>query len=199
MARHSIVDKLYLELQRPIETEMQVVYILVELRKMLEHDGKKKQYPVLNMYGNWAVHTKLSGSDIADRIVRLCDQVTYRKINENVDIDIENEFVAFFDESLLRRELQAFLEEIGLPTEICTDTAKWHDFRKKLASIIEDSPLELKASKNAPPTHFIKGVIVKNKSTDKALHVEWEMVYHSTVIVEVKDGKMKVKQKLPIP
>ena len=90
MARHSTVDKLHPELQRPIETEMQVVYILVELRKLLEHDGKKYAYPVVNFYGNWVVHTKLSASPVADRIVRLLDEVVYRKI-EAADMKLEDE------------------------------------------------------------------------------------------------------------
>ena len=48
MARHSIVEKLQSALTQPIDAEMHVVYILVELRKLLEHDGKKNLYPVLN-------------------------------------------------------------------------------------------------------------------------------------------------------
>jgi hypothetical protein len=43
-AHHSIVEKLYTELQRPLETEMQVVYILVELRKLMELSNKKSEY-----------------------------------------------------------------------------------------------------------------------------------------------------------
>lgn len=77
MGRHAIVEKLHPELQKPIETEMQVVYILVELRKLLEHEGKKDAYAVLNFYGNWVVHTKLSASPIADKIVRLFDEMMY--------------------------------------------------------------------------------------------------------------------------
>src|SRR6185295_19993531 len=62
MARPSIVEKLQPELRRPVKTEMQVVYILVAIRKLLEHGAQKDAYPVLNFYGNWVVHTKLAAS-----------------------------------------------------------------------------------------------------------------------------------------
>src|SRR5689334_22719679 len=113
MARNSIVDKLHPELQRPIEAEIQVVYILVELRKLLEHDGKKHAYPVLNFYANWVVHTKLSASPVADRIVRLFDEVMYRKVSQSVDMKLENEAVEVFNETSLREELRAFLDSCG--------------------------------------------------------------------------------------
>ena len=53
MARHSIVEKLQSEPHRLVETEMQVVYILVEVRKLLEHNSQKDLYPVLNFHGNY--------------------------------------------------------------------------------------------------------------------------------------------------
>src|ERR1022692_1084374 len=65
MAEGSIIPKLEVALRRPIKTEMQVVYILVELRKLLEHKNKKDAYPALNFYGNWVVHTKLSKSFVS--------------------------------------------------------------------------------------------------------------------------------------
>ena len=196
MARNSIVDKLHRELQRPIEAESQVVYILVELRKLLEHDGMKDAYPVLNFYANWVVHTKLSASPVADRIVRLFDEVLYRKINQSTNMKLEDDVVEVFNETSLREELHAFLEPFGLPTELCTDSANWYCFRKKLAGVIEDAPLELRSSKTANPTHFIESIIVKNKSTDDALHVEWQVVFHSRPIVEVKGGKMTLKTRV---
>jgi hypothetical protein len=196
MARPSIIDKLDRELRTPITSEMQVVYILVQLRKMLEYDGKKDTYPVLNFYGNWVVHTKLSASPVADEIVRLFDESMYRKINDTIDISLENAVVKVCDETLLREELRTFLESLRLPKTICTDSLNWFHFRKKLASVIEDTPLELRPSKK--PTHFIKCMVVKNKSTDDALKVEWEVVFHSHPLAQVEDdGKMKLKAVRP--
>ncbi len=195
MARHSIIEKLHSELRRPVETEMQVVYILVEVRKLLEHDAQKGRYPVLNFYGNWVVHTRLSASPIADRIVRLFDDVLYGKASDAIETKLEDEMVDFFDERTLRAELRTFLESSDLPAEICTDAARWRAFRKMLAGVIEDVPLELRTS---DPTHFIKIVIVKNKSTEDTLHVEWQMVMHSHPLVEIMSGKMRLEGTRPV-
>jgi hypothetical protein len=45
---------------------------------MLEHDNQKDVYPVLNFYGNWVVHTKLSNSPVAEKIIRLFDEHLFR-------------------------------------------------------------------------------------------------------------------------
>jgi hypothetical protein len=39
MARPALIEKLDRELREPIETERQVVYILVELRKLMERNS----------------------------------------------------------------------------------------------------------------------------------------------------------------
>ena len=174
---------------------MQVVYVLVELRKLLEHDDNKNLYPVLNFYGNWVVHTRLSNSSVADRIVRVLDEEMYRKLNGIVDIKLESEAISFFNETLLREQLFELLRSVGLPTDLCTKDTKWYEFRKKLAGVIEDAPLELKPAKTQSPTHFIESIIVKNKSTDIALNIEWRFMFHSAPVVTVKDGKMKLKTK----
>lgn len=114
-----------------------------------------------------------------------------------MDLNLEDDAVKYFNETLLREELRVFLEASGLPTEICTDNDKWRRFRKKLAGVIEDAPLELRASNKLTPTHFIKSLVVKNKSTDEALNVEWKFACHSNPVVEVKGGKMKLIGKAP--
>lgn len=198
MARPGIIDKLRSELHLPVETEMQVVYILVEIRKVLEHNTEKGRYPVLNFYCNWIVHTKLSASPVADRIVRLLDETLYRLANGERDVALEAQAEEFMDERLLRDELRAFLESSDLPLEICTDSGRWDAFRKRLAGVIEDVPLKLLPSKASDPTHFVESVIVKNKSTEDALHVEWGLVTHSNPIIKIKNSKIKLIGKRPI-
>ena len=45
MGRPSIVEKLEKMLLSPIDSEIQVLYLLVELRKLLEHDNQKGCIP----------------------------------------------------------------------------------------------------------------------------------------------------------
>ena len=198
MARPSIIDKLRSELHRPIETEMQVVYILVEIRKLLEHNRQKNLYPVMNFYCNWVVHTRLSESFVADKIVRLFDEIMYRDLNGAAYLELKDEALGFLNERQLQDELRTFLGSSDLRTEVCTDPVRWHAFRKRLAGVIEDVPLELRPLKTPNPTHFVESVILKNKSTAKRLNVEWELVMHSVPVVEFKDSKSRLVAKRPI-
>lgn len=75
MGQHAIAEKLVPKLQEQISDESQVVYIMVELRKLLEHEQVKSRYDIVNFYGNWVVHTKLEQSAIADKIVRFFDDL----------------------------------------------------------------------------------------------------------------------------
>jgi hypothetical protein len=198
MAYPPITEKLRAELNQPVTTEIQAAYIFVEIRKLLEQTTQKAAYPGLNFYGNWVVHTKLSASPIADEIVRLCDEHLYRQCNNTVDVALANKADEFFNERLLREELRTFLQISGLPIDICTDSSRWYRFRKTLAGVIEDVPLELRPSKDANPTHFVESVTVKNKSTDEALNVEWQMNMHTQPEIRVKDGIMSLIGRHPL-
>src|SRR5438552_3646358 len=55
--KDELVKKIQHVLDRPITNEMQLVYLLVELRKLMDRDGYKD--PVLRMFCNWVVHTSL--------------------------------------------------------------------------------------------------------------------------------------------
>lgn len=52
-----LVRKIQRVLNRRITNEMQVMYLLVELRKLMDRDGYKD--PVLRMFCNWVAHTAL--------------------------------------------------------------------------------------------------------------------------------------------
>src|SRR6476620_9696922 len=73
MGQNQIVDKLRDEFLEDISTERQVVYILVEIGKLLEHEDARKNYPSITFYRDWVVHTKLDRSDVADDLVRSFD------------------------------------------------------------------------------------------------------------------------------
>jgi hypothetical protein len=73
MSQHQIEQKLQEEFGRELASEAQVVYVLVEVGKLLEHRKVKKKYKTINFYRNWVVHTKLEQSEFADDLVRTPD------------------------------------------------------------------------------------------------------------------------------
>ena len=45
-----------------INSKIEVTYLFVNIRNLLEKNNLKKQYPTLNFYCNWLVHTELDHS-----------------------------------------------------------------------------------------------------------------------------------------
>jgi hypothetical protein len=59
MSEDTIVGKLRMKLQEKIVSECQIVYILVEIRKLLNLRNQRTAFSILNLYCNWAVHVPL--------------------------------------------------------------------------------------------------------------------------------------------
>jgi hypothetical protein len=72
MTRPSILKKLDQELRLDIETERQVVYILAELRKVLEQANEIHDYFALDFYCSFALHTVMDRAG-AQRILQRFD------------------------------------------------------------------------------------------------------------------------------
>src|SRR6476661_1859347 len=58
--RNEIVEKLRAELGRGLQTEAQVVYVLVEIRKLIEHSEHRVRYLSVLFFCDWALHVKMS-------------------------------------------------------------------------------------------------------------------------------------------
>ena len=57
-----ILTKLAAELREPIGSERQVVYIMVELRKLIELNCDGAQYTALKFHCDWVAHPRLAGT-----------------------------------------------------------------------------------------------------------------------------------------
>jgi hypothetical protein len=73
LGQPSIVKRLHHELAQDITIERQVVYILAEIRKLLELRQEKKKYFALNFYCCWALPTKMDRAG-AKRILERFDR-----------------------------------------------------------------------------------------------------------------------------
>lgn len=74
MSAPDIVAKLNREFDAEVVTERQVVYILVEARKLLERQGTLENFQAFKLCGDWAVHPKLNRSSaqvVLGRVSRL--------------------------------------------------------------------------------------------------------------------------------
>jgi hypothetical protein len=74
-----IIAKLAKELKEPVSSEPQVVYLMVELRKLIELNGDSANYPALKFHCDWIAHPILQGQ-AAQEVVRLFDH--YQRVME---------------------------------------------------------------------------------------------------------------------
>ena len=63
MTANAIVEKLNAVIAKPIDSECKVVYVLCEVRKLLESIPANQRPWALNMYCHWALHVDLHGED----------------------------------------------------------------------------------------------------------------------------------------
>ncbi len=110
----------------PIDTEPRAMYLLVEIRKVLEHENVKGG--ILRFYCDWVVHTKLD---------RFGAQEIYDKINsENTE---SSQIISF---NKLKNELKKFLKDRDLQTDLTDKSNFWKTFKEKLIDILVDTPIE---------------------------------------------------------
>jgi len=132
-----ILEKLETELRQKI-TERQAVYILVQLRKLIDEDKNgREKHSALNFYCDWAVHTHLDRKgakrfidEVEKYVAALLDletgYVIYKQSDATKLISLDS----------FRQELGVFLTEQNLPTHLVSDEKQWHDFLLHYGGII---------------------------------------------------------------
>lgn len=160
-----VVEKLKAALFN-IESEVQVVYVLVQCRKLIEFiDPDQERYRILSSFCSWALHTKMDLAD-AQGVLRTMNAVInhYRagcrsRPAESKQLD---GLLNFRD---LYKQLQALLCEVGIPANLMMDPQGWFRFARLYASIIEDVPL-VYTRKDLPLEHLDRAEVRSFGATD---------------------------------
>jgi len=148
---NEIIAKLRRELERPITAEPLVVYLLVEIRKLMYR--KRIQYETLRLCCDWAVHVGLS-RDAARRIVTQVDALHPRLVRGELTDEDKRSLRAFFLMSKFRSELEDFLAREGLRG---FQNDEWNGFLACFLNVIEDCPLTC----NAPGLANVDKVVLR--------------------------------------
>lgn len=185
----AIVAKLERELREPINSERQVVYIMVEIRKLIELNGDAANYTALKFHCDWVAHPILQGQQ-AHGIVRLFDQ--YQKLIEEKSTSkpgqqspADMSFMVTLAPTLtltnFRNELNAYLRSQDLDPSIPNDNKQWANFLTHYAGVIEDCPLRC-VSQGLKYTDEVVVKVVPVESdtfaaaTEFQLGIEWSWV-----------------------
>lgn len=134
-----IIEKLNKFLsERPlIREEFEVVYLMVELRKLLDREKDQNGtniYPIVRFHADWALHTRKDV--ITSAMKKIMSDIdnsihTYPK-DGNIDFLLLPDF---------RKELTELLQENSLPNEFCKDDDRWINFMTALTQLLADQPI----------------------------------------------------------
>jgi hypothetical protein len=140
--RDQIVGKLARILRDRLDGECKVVYILAECRKLMEKYPPDPVPLALKMYCHWALHVDLTQPATTGDFLTKIDDFVHSVLSGSSDIVEEyrifREF-AFLDS--FRAQFRAFLKSYDLPTQLCEEDRRWHEFLNYYGKVIEDGTL----------------------------------------------------------
>lgn len=143
--RNAIVEKLRGHLAGPIDTECEVVYLLCEVRKLLDQQQPMPGLSALHLYCNWALHVHLSIPRTTMPLLSKIDAYISDKLRVGDTQEVlqaeRDLFREFINLETFREELSQFMAAQGVPTEVCDESLRWHAFLVAYAGVIEDGSL----------------------------------------------------------
>jgi hypothetical protein len=193
MSSRDIKAKLTQELRSGITTEVQVVYLLAGIRKLMERDKIKETFATLTFHCDWVLHSDLKGP-MAQSILASFDTANLSLKDGNLpdlpfelrkDIDNISKMKAFED------ELAAVLEHYGLPQLNETRPVDgWTHFLSLYCKVIEDIPLVV-TDWNATAKSISKVAVNFEEAREEA-DLGNHTLYRITWRIEDKNGKYGV-------
>ena len=121
-----VFNKLFAELKKlPINSEARVVYIFVQIRKLLEYESDS--HPI-RFYCNWVVHTKLAANPAQSWLVSLSS------LNDN-------QITRIISLKECRKLLRDYLKTKNLPDSLTNSDKNWISFHRHLVNILVDTPV----------------------------------------------------------
>ena len=145
-----IIRKLTGELKKKITTEVQVVYLLAGIRKIIERDNSGHNYPDLKFHCDWALHASLDRAS-AREILALFD-AAHVHLRGNVGLKdlpshLKREVSRISEMETFEESLEVFLRDHQLPPLTLHRSEGWVHFQQLYARVIKDIPLVV----SAPP------------------------------------------------
>ena len=179
MTEEAIVGKLRMALQKKIASECQVVYVLVEIRKLLDLHHQTKRFNILTLYCNWAVHISLDRDAAQNLVIELNRSYSRLDTGEKAERGFKGlwNYLSF---DHFRKQFRGFLSSHNLPTAICEDV-EWQDFLHYYSLVIQDCRLECSGSSNIGNLRFDKIVLSASTVTnvsDAGIYVQITWCLH---------------------
>jgi hypothetical protein len=144
-----IIRKLTKELDAGITTEVQVVYVLVGIRKIIERDKLERKYGALKFHCDWALHPSMDRASAKEILMPF--ETAHPLLNKGVELaelpsDLGHEIDRLVRMKSFKNELARILKTYGLPSLTQQRSNGWTHFLHLYTKVIEDIPLVLKGS-----------------------------------------------------
>jgi hypothetical protein len=169
------------------------MYVLVELRKLMELNGDLDNYPALKFYCDWVAHSSMDRS-AAQRIVERFDR--YEQLLHEGAFDAgqevherDKELLAELRETLeltnFQRELGQYLTSHVLDAIPFETWGSWITFMTHYAAVVQDCPLKCRGQDLAFVDEVVARVVKEENDDDEdnlsgELDIEWRWVSKHT-------------------
>lgn len=136
-----ILEKLNKHISNGINREADVVYLLVQIRKILEREKIKEKFRSLNLYCDWMLHANITKNGTRNQILDRIEEVI--NLLENLgDKNNQDEIIKKIDEAIsfdkFYIDLKSFFTEKKL---IFFTDEKYIILLRLLIEILKDTPL----------------------------------------------------------
>lgn len=134
----TVIDKLkfFLKVHTLFTEECEVIYLMVQIRKILNDGGIPHR--TLRFYCNWALHNKLDQETTTSLLSdKLEPEINRKKSGHENARNLILYNSDFFKLNTLKDDLELFINENAIPTDLM-DNKNWWGFAKLLLEIIKD-------------------------------------------------------------
>lgn len=151
------------------DKEMQAIYLMVEIRKLIEHGSAniKPEYKNIKFYCDWTLHTEKTRNfigieDIFEKIYLDCK----KQIENNVRYPSAPSLISFLYFEVLKDNLLILFTRHNIPTKMLEQDQIWISFIKRLLEILTDQPI-----KNTPNSHLKEICIIGANDQAAAIRI----------------------------
>jgi len=143
--KNDILDKLKDHCSCELNSECQIVYLLVEIRKFLDYNKNgmlyKKQCPFLRICCSWAVHIKIDDTKPFKEMFEQIDKKIQEYYDENKDEEtLKKQISNIILLKKFKDQLSDFLENFNI-RNITSNKQEWEKFIQSFLSVVSDCPL----------------------------------------------------------
>jgi hypothetical protein len=140
--KDELIRKIQHVLDRRITNEKQVVYLLVEVRKLMDRDQYKD--PILRTFSNWVVHTSLENKAEGSTFILTEFDHFAEELIERQQMSNQLTHISL---GAFRKALLHFCRHFGLTAKHITTLGEWKKFSSLYCSIVSECPIVFSASR----------------------------------------------------